>query len=196
MARIPLDHDRGLSVRALRALSRRRFGKVIDPGLVAAHHPGVLNTMYLTEMGAARWRKTDATLQALAVMRTAAVIGCSWCMDFGYWEYHHRGVDPAKLRAVPDWQASTVFSPLERAVLEYADAMTATPPAVTDELVDRLRGELTDAQVVELTALIALENQRSRTNAAMGLTSQGFKDQCELPAAAPSTEAVGAAREQ
>ncbi len=193
MARIPLDHDRSLYVRALRALSRRRYGKVLDPGLVAAHHPGVLNTMYVTEMGAARWRKADATLQALAVMRTAAVIGCTWCMDFGYWEYHHHGVDPAKLRAVPQWRESTVFSALERAVLEYADAMTATPPIVTDALVERLRAELTDAQVVELTALISLENQRSRTNAAMGLTSQGFKDRCELSAAA-SSEAVGAAR--
>jgi alkylhydroperoxidase family enzyme len=193
MARIPLDHGRSLHARALRAMSRRRFGTVIDPGLVAAHHPGVLYTMYATELGAGRWRKADPTLQALAVMRTAAVIGCTWCMDFGYWEYHHRGVDPAKLRAVPDWETSTVFTPLERAVLEYADAMTATPPTVTDELVERLRAELTDAQVVELTALISLENQRSRTNAAMGLTSQGFKDQCELPAAM-ATDAVGAAR--
>jgi len=193
MARIPLDHERSIHARALRAMSRRRFGTVIDPGLVAAHHTGVLYTMYVTELGAGRWRKADPTLQALAVMRTAAVIGCTWCMDFGYWEFHHRGVDPAKLRAVPDWQSSTVFTPLERAVLEYADAMTATPPTVTDELVERLRAELTDAQVVELTALISLENQRSRTNAAMGLTSQGFKDRCELPAALP-TEAVGAAR--
>jgi alkylhydroperoxidase family enzyme len=65
-------------------------------------------------------------------------------------------------------------------VLEYAEAMTATPPTVTDELVESLRKDLSDEQLVELTALVALENQRSRTNAALGLTSQGFKEFCEL----------------
>jgi len=46
--------------------------------------------------------------------------------------------------------------------------------------VSGLRDELTDAQVVELTSMISVENIRSRTNAALGLTSQGFKSQCEL----------------
>jgi hypothetical protein len=31
------------------------------------------------------------------------------------------------------------------------------------------------------TAVVALENQRSRCNAAMGLKAQGFQDQCDLP---------------
>ena len=58
--------------------------------------------------------------------------------------------------------------------------MTATPPAVTDELVDRLRQNLSPAQLSELTYLIGVENQRSRVNAAMGLTSQGFKETCSI----------------
>ena len=58
--------------------------------------------------------------------------------------------------------------------------MTATPPTVTDEMVAGLREELDDAQLVELTAMIAAENLFSRTNSALGLTSQGFKDQCDL----------------
>jgi alkylhydroperoxidase family enzyme len=58
--------------------------------------------------------------------------------------------------------------------------MTATPPAVTDELVAALRAHLSQAQFVELTAIVAVANLRSRTNAALGLTAQGFKDRCEL----------------
>ena len=46
---------------------------------------------------------------------------------------------------------SDVYTPLERKVLEYAEAMTATPPKVTDEMVAGLRADLDDAQVVELT---------------------------------------------
>jgi alkylhydroperoxidase family enzyme len=92
-------------------------------------------------------------------------------------------VPAEKIRAVPRWrQDSGVFSELERLVLEYAEAMTATPPSVTDEMVERLRGFLSPAQLVELTAIVAVENLRSRINAALGLTAQGFKDRCEIPA--------------
>ena len=150
------------------------------PGAGGVANRGVLVSTLLLEGSAARWKTLDPGLKALAVMVVSARIGCSWCMDFGYWEFHHQGVDPAKLRDVPGWRDSDVYSELERAVMDYAEAMTATPPEVTDEQVSRLRQDLTDEQLVELTALASLENFRSRTNAALGLTSQGFKEFCEL----------------
>lgn len=76
---------------------------------------------------------------------------------------------------------SARFNDTERAVLEFAEAATATPLAVTDDMVDRLTGILGVPAVVELVTMVALENQRSRFNSALGLTSQGFSDRCELP---------------
>jgi alkylhydroperoxidase family enzyme len=52
-------------------------------------------------------------------------------------------------------------------------------------MVANLRRELADAALVELTMMISVENVRSRFNSALGLSSQGFKDRCEIPAAAP-----------
>jgi len=68
--------------------------------------------------------------------------------------------------------------------MAYAEAVTATPPTVTDEMVAGLRRQLDDAELVELTMMVAVENIRSRFNSALGLTSQGFKDRCEIPAQA------------
>jgi hypothetical protein len=68
--------------------------------------------------------------------------------------------------------------------LKDAEAMTATPPEVTDGMVAALREHLTESQLVELTAIIAVENLRSRVNSAFGLTAQGFRDRCELPSPA------------
>jgi alkylhydroperoxidase family enzyme len=181
MARISLDTTTtSLPARLAAWFSRRRLGRVADPLAAWSHHTGVLLTLLRLEMRVQRWRRLDASLQALAVMVSAARIGCAWCMDFGYWEFHHRGVDQRKLEAIPQWRFSDVYSDLERLVLEYAEAMTETPPAVTDDLVARLREHLDDAGIVELTSLVALENMRSRSNAALGLTSQGFKAECEL----------------
>lgn len=180
MARIPLAHRRTLKVRMLEAYSRRTYGKVLDVGLVALHNGRVFSTMLKTENSAARWNRLDPTLSALAVLASAAEVGCSWCIDFGYWKSHHQGVDPRKLEDVARRDTSEAYTDLERRVMEYSVAMTATPPTVTDEQFAELRDALGDAALVELTALVALENQRSRTNAAMGLTSQGFAGQCEL----------------
>jgi alkylhydroperoxidase family enzyme len=81
-----------------------------------------------------------------------------------------------------------VFSPLERDVLEYAEAMTQTPPTVTDELSARLLGALGPAALVELTAYTAMANLMTRTNTALGIESQEFSAACGLaPLARPAT---------
>ena len=111
-----------------------------------AHNMRVLLTdAALRDRRSARWKQLDPTLKALAVMASAVSIGCSWCVDFGYWETTNAGVDPVKLRDVPRWRDSDVYTDLERQVMAYAEAVTATPPAVTDEMVAGLRRELDDA---------------------------------------------------
>lgn len=194
MARISLDPPRTLSYRLGARFSRRRYGTVLDPLAAVGHNTRVGLAYGLFELQVERWRKLDQGLKDLAVMVAAATIGCSWCMDFGYWEsIMKHDVPPEKIRAVPHWRDSGVFSELERLVLEYAEAMTGTPPSVTDEMVERLSGHLSEAQLVELTAIVAVENLRSRINAALGLTAQGFKDRCEIPAAGGGAAAAEAA---
>ena len=181
--RVTMEHRRTPFVRLLEAWSRHRYGAVLEPALVALHNRRVLVTLLRTETSAARWNALDPTLKALATLGTAAAIGCSWCLDFGYWQSRHEGVPAAKLTAVPRWRDADagVFDERERAVLAFAEAATATPPTVDDAMVDGLRRWLDEAALVELTAVVALENQRSRCNAAMGLTAQGFRDRCDLP---------------
>jgi AhpD family alkylhydroperoxidase len=185
MARIPLDPPRTLVYRLTEWYSRRRFGTVADPAAAMGHNPRVLITNARHEMSLDRWNRLDPTLEDLAVMASAITVGCSWCVDFGHWVATGNGTDPVKLRDVPRWRDSDVYTGLERQVMAYAEAMSLTPPAVTDEMVADLRQHLDDAALVELTMMIAVENQRSRFNSALGLTSQGFKDRCEVPATAP-----------
>ncbi|EPH42831.1 carboxymuconolactone decarboxylase family protein [Streptomyces aurantiacus] len=180
MARISLSPPRTLFFRAMEWYSKRAYGKVLDPGRAMAHHRRALWAYLRFEQSVAKWNKLDGDLKALAVMASAASIGCSWCMDFGYWENHGRGMDPRKLHDVPLWRESEVYTPLERDVMAYAEAVTANPPEVDDEIADRLLARLGEAAFVELTMMVAVENLRSRFNSAMGLTSQGFKASCEL----------------
>ena len=87
-----------------------------------------------------------------------------------------------------------MHTPLERDVMEYAEAMTLTPPAVDDDLATRLVDRLGEPAFVELTAMVTVENLRSRINSALGLTSQGLKDSCDVPSARERTAPPRAAR--
>ncbi len=150
------------------------------------HHRKVLKAVLGFEQKVAKWDRLDENLKSYAQLASAGVIGCSWCLDFGYFMAHNDGLDLAKVREVPRWRESDVFTDTERAVLEYAEAMSATPLGVTDEMVAGLIERLGVEAVVELTQMVALENMRSRFNSAAGLQSQGYSDVCELPLAVPS----------
>lgn len=80
----------------------------------------------------------------------------------------------AKLGEVGKWRDSTLFSEAERAALDYAERMTITGQKVDEALFGLLRQHFDDAQIVELTAAIALENFRSKFNVALGVEAQGF----------------------
>ncbi|MFL6154091.1 MAG: carboxymuconolactone decarboxylase family protein [Ornithinibacter sp.] len=184
--RIPKAAMSGPYAGILKTYARRTWGAVPDTAYVLWHHKPVMKAVLGFERRVAKWDALDKHLASYAQMASAAVIGCSWCMDFGYFLAHDEGLDEAKVRHVPRWRESDVFTPLERDVLEYAEAMSATPCAVDDELSSRLQEALGVKAVVELTQLIALENMRSRFNSAAGLQSQGYSDVCELPLALPS----------
>jgi alkylhydroperoxidase family enzyme len=187
--RIPKADLSSVKGRVYTAYSKRAFGQVADGLYVYFHHPKLLKAVLRFEQRVAKWDALDANLKSYAQMATAAAIGCSWCMDFGYFMAHNDGLDEAKVREVPRWRESDVFDATERRVLEYAEAVTATPPTVTDEMVAALLDDLGTKAVVELTEMIGIENLRSRVNSAAGLASQGFSDVCELPLA--SVSAIG-----
>jgi alkylhydroperoxidase family enzyme len=181
-ARVPLQEPEGLVGRMITWYSRRTYGDVLDNGLALLHNRPVLWAVLGFERKVAKWDRLDPDLKILAEMASASAIGCSWCMDFGYYAAHSRGLAVDRLREVPRWRQSGAFDDRERRVMEYAEAMTATPPLVTDAMAVALREELGDEAFVELTMIVAVENERSRFNSALGLTSQGFSDRCEIPA--------------
>jgi alkylhydroperoxidase family enzyme len=193
MAHVPLlEEPKGLVGRLAARYTRRRFGRMVEPTAAASHHAGVLIAVGSLETAVQLgWKKLDPGLRWLAIEAAAMRIGCSWCIDYGYYEGMNTGVDPQKVRAVGAWRSSPVFDERERAVLEYAETASGSPAEVSDELAARVRAHLSDAEFVELAAWVALENMRSRFNAGLGLRSQGFAESCDIPAPASEGHAQG-----
>ncbi|TQF68247.1 carboxymuconolactone decarboxylase family protein [Rhodococcus spelaei] len=186
--RIPRAELTGVYGAIVKRMSRRMLGEVAEPVEVAWHNRKVLNFSFSVGRKAQKWDQCDESLKSFAHMAVASLVGCSFCLDFGYFQARNEGLDLTKAREVPRWRESEVFTPLERDVMEYAEAMTQTPPTVTDEMSAQLLERLGAPAMVELTAFIALANFMTRSNTAFGIESQGFAAACDLkPLALRST---------
>jgi AhpD family alkylhydroperoxidase len=179
--RIPATEITGLYGALVKAISRKMIGQVPEAAGVMWHYPAVFKDSMSFGRKVDSWNRLDPNLASFAAMAAAGVVGCSFCLDLHYFLAHNHGLDETKAREVPRWRESTVFTPLERQVMEYAEAMSQTPPAVTDELSAALLAELGAPALLELTARIGAMNMSARSNVALGIRSAEFSASCDLP---------------
>ena len=184
--RVPKAEITGVYGAILKKTSKRMMGQVPEALGVMWHNRAVLSASMNFGRKAQKWHQLDPNLKTFASMAVAARVGCSWCLDFGYFHAHNEGLDETKASEVPRWRESPVFSPLERDVMEYAEVMSETPPRVTDELSARLLEQLGAPAMLELTSVIGFQNMSTRSNIALGIEAQGFSKACKLPLAQPS----------
>lgn len=200
MPRIPAvaPHDAPLLVKIAYRVAGRRFGVVPEPFAVLANHPRLFMASARHELALEKaTRVVPGALIQLAVYRTAWTLGCSWCVDFGVMLQRLDGLDVERLRDISEFETSAAFTEVEREVIRYADAITATPTTVTDEQVARLVDAHGLDGVVELTYQISHENQRARMNHALGIVDQGFSsgDSCRVPWSAQTARADRSSQE-
>ena len=185
--RIPEAEITGLYGAVLKRMSKKMLGEVPESLGVMWHNKQVMKFSFGLGQKARKWNQVEEDLKSFAHMAVASLIGCTWCLDYGYFQAHNDGLDETKAREVPRWRESDVFTPLERDVMDYAESMSQTPPTVTDELSARLLKKLGADGLLELTAWVGLANQFARGNVALGIEAQGFASACGLaPLAQPS----------
>jgi AhpD family alkylhydroperoxidase len=184
-----LDPIRRLSYWA----ARRIYGSTLEPTQIIAHHRPILAGYGMFALCNDRFaRSVEPRHKNLAMLRTAQLIGCEWCLDFGSKLAHEGNIPTEDLRELARWRDSERFDAVDRLVLEYAEAMTRTPVEVADELFEQLRARFDERQMVELTMAIGAENLYSRTNWAFGIESEGFAEgmYCVTPDRSPSPSLV------
>ncbi len=182
MTRISLTPRTSLSLRMAKWWTRRTFGMTMEPALALGHHPKLLRDYIGYQAKVVRWQKLEFAPKALAQMAAVATVGCPWCLDFGYWICTDKGIPPEKVGSVPAWRKHReLYTDVELLSMELGEAMSVTPPAVTDDLVARLIERVGEVAFVELMTVVATENARARMNLTMGIPSQGYSQACAVP---------------
>lgn len=188
--RIPRTEITGVYGGVIKFAMRKMIGRVPESAEAMWNHPAVFKDMMKFGGRTEKWGKLDRNLGTFATMAAASEIGCSACLDFGYFMARNKGLDEIKAREVPRWRESDAFTPLERRVMEYAVAMCQTSPAVTEEMSAVLLEELGAPGLIELTAKVGFMNLSARSNVALGIRSEGYATSCGLPPLTTATKPV------
>ncbi|MCP5518298.1 MAG: carboxymuconolactone decarboxylase family protein [Verrucomicrobiales bacterium] len=161
----------------------RKYGKTLSPSWLWGRFPGHFGGMLLM-LGLFQRKRfpVDTALRSLVSARVAQLNGCAFCVDLNAYNLLRASGSADKAAAVAHWRESDLYSGLERAALDYAEAMTDTRRRVAPAQFDALRRHLDEDGIVGLTAWIAFQNLSAKFNAALGAEENGL---CQLPASAP-----------
>jgi AhpD family alkylhydroperoxidase len=172
-----------LARRSLRRLAGSEPEGAVGPLEAYGLIPRLLLFYGLFEQATAGLDRVPDHLKKLAELKAATMSTCPYCIDIGSEIARRSGVPDEQLLALSDHARSDRFDAVEKLVLDYSAAMSATPVAVSDELFARLRRQFDDAQIVELTNIVAIENMRGRFNHALGFGSADFSEGrvCAVP---------------
>jgi AhpD family alkylhydroperoxidase len=152
-----------------------RRGSGIEPVEIWAHQPKMMSGMGRFQQAVRKGNTVDERLKNLIELKGAQMIGCEFCVDLGSEICRKHGLTDDELLALPRYRQSDRFTEREKLALDYTVAVMRTPVEVTDELFARMKEHFTDAQLVEITALLTVVNL-DRFNAAFGIGSAGFSE--------------------
>lgn len=192
MARIEGAKSGNWLVKLAYHMTKKKTGKVLMPVQIMAHHPTLLGAFGYMERAFRKANAVDQRLKDLVQLRTASTIGCPFCIDASSWVSQASGIDDAQIVNINAYETHPSFSELDRLCLRFADALTATPSHVPEELFRALEARLDRAQLVELSSAIAWENYRARFNHAFGAESENLASVCPMLPPKTSSKAAHA----
>jgi 4-carboxymuconolactone decarboxylase len=165
-------------------LAGRELERATEPLELYAHVPALFAALGALGQASGQLTGIDKRTRALAQLKAATMTHCAYCIDVGSQISRLWGLTDDELLALPTYRTSPLFSEVEKFVLDYAVGVSRTPVDVPDALFDNLKQHFTDAQLVELTHVIAGENMAGRFNHALGVGAAGFSEGmvCAVPA--------------
>lgn len=109
----------------------------------------------------------ESNLLELISIRASEINGCAWCLDFHTKRARHKGETEQRIYLLSGWRDAPVYSPRERAALEWTEALTliAGHP-VPDDVYQHAREHFSEADLANLTIAVGLINVWNRINVA------------------------------
>jgi AhpD family alkylhydroperoxidase len=130
----------------------------------AAQSPELVKK-FMEVVGAIRASAIEESIRDLVAIRASQMNGCAFCLDMHVKEAKIHGERELRLYHLAAWQDSTLFAPRERAALAWTEVLTRLPEqGVPDEIYDRVRTQLSEKEISDLTFVVVMVNSWNRLN--------------------------------
>ena len=107
----------------------------------------------------------EQSILGLVEIRASQINGCAFCLDMHVKEAKIHGEHELRLHLLAIWRESTEFSARERACLAWTEALTTLGAhGVSDEIYDRVRSQLSEKEISDLSFAIMAINGWNRLN--------------------------------
>ena len=183
----PIERPKGLMMKLVYAISRRRFGQVLTPLKVhSARMPLAFGSWVGKVSQLDKRLRLPEELQLLIRQQVAQINVCEFCIDISRWFAAQHSHSVAKIDALGEYATSPLFSPAERAALDYVTQLTCEK-RVTPEVFHRMAEHFSDREICEIVWLVASEHVYNISNIGLNIHSDGL---CRVDGRAPSTTAA------
>ncbi len=139
--------------------------KVSGPRVDWAEQSPELVKKFTELLVALRASSIEEPVRGLVNIRASQLNGCSFCLDMHVKQAKRQGERELRIYHVAAWRDSTLFTPRERAALAWTEVLTKLPEqGVSDEIYDRVRTQLSEKEISDLSFAVTVINSWNRLN--------------------------------
>ena len=172
----PIENPGSPLLKVVYAMSRSQFGKVLTPLKVVYARLPLAFGMFISKIAKLDKKLTlPAETQMLIREQVAHINVCEFCIDIGRAFAIKASMNEAKFDALADYRSSPIFTPADRAALDYVTELTRDKQ-VSPETFARLAQYFSERQICEIVWLVASEHVYNITNIGLNIHSDMLCD--------------------
>ncbi len=172
----PIENPTSPIMKLVYYFTRKRFGKVITPLKVYAARMPLAFGMFQGKIAELDQKLTlNIELIFLIRQQVAQINICEFCIDIARSEAIKASLNPAKFDALTNYTTSNLFTPAEKAALDYTTELTRTKQ-MSQQTFDKLAKHFNERQICEIVYLVASEHVYNITNIGLNIHSDMLCD--------------------
>ncbi|MDW7660182.1 MAG: carboxymuconolactone decarboxylase family protein [Bacillota bacterium] len=166
-------------------LSDKITGKQLEVPRLLSWYPKVaVSSAVMEGLVAHRDKNLSERMLKLVRMQASFSVSCPFCIDMNSSEYEKSGVTSEEMAALMNSsfsESTHTFTQREIIALEYTRLISKSPLAFPSELIESLKQNFTEREIVILASTAAQVNYWARLIQALGVPPAGFTGSCRLP---------------
>lgn len=156
---------------------------LLAPKLLAWYPKVAISSGVLESLVAHGKKDLNPRILKLIRIQASICVACPFCVDMNSFEYEKDGITIEEMQGLTG--AFTIdgvqsFSNKERLAIEYTKIISSTPVEIPFELIQEIKKEFSEREIVILSSTAAQVNYWARMLVALGVPPAGFSESCKI----------------